>query len=139
MVLARVPRCSQQSSQLTCLSPLPSSIAQHPQIFPAHEGTEMGIGDATLIKALAEATGSSEAVIKDKYKSEGDLGVVAMTSRSTQRTMFQPAPLTLRGVFEEFRNIGTRPLNLHGIFVSRVARCISFASSLCGAPGALEP
>lgn len=54
----------------------------------------------------AQATGSSEAIIKEKYKQEGDLGVVAMTSRSTQRVMFQPAPLTIRGVFEEFRKIG---------------------------------
>lgn len=57
-------------------------------------------------RPLAQATGSSEAQIKEKYKQEGDLGIVAMTSRSTQRVMFQPAPLTLRGVFEEFRKIG---------------------------------
>jgi DNA ligase-1 len=66
------------------------------QIAPAHEGRELGIGDATLIKALAEATGRKEQAIKDDYNEEGDLGVVAMASRSKQKTMFQPAPLSVR-------------------------------------------
>lgn len=38
------------------------------KIAPAHEGLELGIGDASIIKALAEACGRKEAQIKDQYK-----------------------------------------------------------------------
>ena len=38
------------------------------RIAPPHEGVEMGIGDATIIKALAEATGRKEAQVKSEYK-----------------------------------------------------------------------
>ena len=74
-------------------------------IAPQHEGVDLGIGDATLIKALAEATGRKEAAIRADYKNEGDLGVVAMMSRSTQKTMFAPPKLTVSGVLKEFRAI----------------------------------
>ena len=64
-------------------------------IHPQHEGIDLGIGDATLIKALAEATGRKDESIKNDYKEAGDLGSVAMASRSTQRMMFPPPPLTV--------------------------------------------
>ena len=38
------------------------------RVAPPHEGMEMGIGDATIIKALAEATGRKEAQVKSEYK-----------------------------------------------------------------------
>lgn len=38
------------------------------RIAPAHEGLELGIGDAAIIKALAEACGAKEAHIKKQYK-----------------------------------------------------------------------
>ncbi|KAL6013374.1 hypothetical protein ACLOJK_003871, partial [Asimina triloba] len=38
------------------------------KIAPAYEGVELGIGDASLIKALAEACGSKEEHIKNKLK-----------------------------------------------------------------------
>ena len=68
---------------------------------------DLGIGDATLIKALAEATGRKESAVKVDYKNEGDLGIVAMMSRSTQKTMFAPPKLTIAGVLKEFRAIAT--------------------------------
>ncbi|KAK6936107.1 DNA ligase, ATP-dependent, N-terminal, partial [Dillenia turbinata] len=37
-------------------------------IAPAHEGVELGIGEASVIKALAEVCGSKEAHIKNQYK-----------------------------------------------------------------------
>ncbi len=77
------------------------------RIAPAHEGVELGIGDATLIKALASTTGRKEAAIKAEYKESGDLGVVAQNSRSTQRTLFTPKPLMVRQVFAEFKAIAT--------------------------------
>ena len=45
--------------------------------------------------------------MKVDYKNEGDLGIVAMMSRSTQKTMFAPPKLTIAGVLKEFRAIAT--------------------------------
>ncbi|XP_071920885.1 DNA ligase 1 isoform X4 [Coffea arabica] len=41
------------------------------RIAPAHEGLELGIGDASIIKALSEACGTKEAQIKKQYKESG--------------------------------------------------------------------
>lgn len=38
------------------------------RIAPAHEGTELGIGDASIIKALAEAFGRTEVQVKKQYQ-----------------------------------------------------------------------
>ena len=38
------------------------------RIAPAHVGLELGIGDASIIKALAEAYGRTEKQIKNQYK-----------------------------------------------------------------------
>jgi hypothetical protein len=38
------------------------------RIAPAHEGLELGIGDASIIKALAEACGRTEQQIRIQYK-----------------------------------------------------------------------
>lgn len=77
------------------------------RVGPAHEGLELGLGDATLIKALAEATGKKEATIKSDYDTIGDLGRVATAARATQRTMFAPPPLTIAGVFKAFHDIAS--------------------------------
>lgn len=37
------------------------------RVAPAHEGVELGIGDASIIKALAEACGRTEVQIKKQY------------------------------------------------------------------------
>nr|DAD48810.1 TPA_asm: hypothetical protein HUJ06_018747 [Nelumbo nucifera] len=75
------------------------------KIAPAHEGVELGIGDAALIKALAEAYGRKEEMIKKQLKELGDLGLVAKESRSSQSVMFKPPPLTVAKVFDTFRVI----------------------------------
>lgn len=77
------------------------------RVGPAHEGLELGLGDATLIKALAEATGKKEATIKSDYDTIGDLGRVATAARATQRTMFTPPQLTVAGVFKAFHDIAS--------------------------------
>ncbi|XP_026403288.1 DNA ligase 1-like [Papaver somniferum] len=73
------------------------------KIYPAHDGIELGIGDAAIIKSLSEAYGKSETQIKKELKKEGDLGLVAKASRSSQSTMFKPAPLTVAKVLDTFR------------------------------------
>eukprot|EP00198_Chlamydomonas_reinhardtii_P013554 XP_001702891.1 DNA ligase [Chlamydomonas reinhardtii] len=75
------------------------------RVAPAHTGIELGIGEATLIKAMCEATGKNEASIKKSYEEHGDLGVVVVGARSTQRTMFAPPPLTIASVLKAFQNI----------------------------------
>ena len=67
---------------------------------PSFKGIELGIGDSIILKAVAEATGRTLAAIKASYDELGDLGQVAEQSRGTQRTMFRPPPLTIRGVFK---------------------------------------
>ncbi|CAN4119414.1 unnamed protein product [Withania somnifera] len=75
------------------------------KIAAAHDGLELGIGDASIIKALAEACGTKEAHIKKQYKELGDLGLVAKASRSSQPLMRKPEALTVAKVFDTFRII----------------------------------
>ncbi|XP_022755568.1 DNA ligase 1-like isoform X2 [Durio zibethinus] len=75
------------------------------KVAPAHDGLELGIGDASIIKALAEACGRTESQVKSQYKEKGDLGLVAQASRSSQSMMRKPDPLTVVKVFDTFRLI----------------------------------
>ncbi|KAG9146449.1 hypothetical protein Leryth_011740 [Lithospermum erythrorhizon] len=75
------------------------------RIAPAHEGMELGLGDASIIKALAEACGAKEAHIKKQYKELGDLGLVAKASRSSQPLMRKPESLTVAKVLDTFHII----------------------------------
>ena len=45
--------------------------------------------------------------IKAEAQEKGDLGLVAESSRSNQRTMFQPANLTAVGVFAKLKEIAS--------------------------------
>ncbi|XP_050204842.1 DNA ligase 1 [Mercurialis annua] len=75
------------------------------RIAPAHEGVELGIGEAMIVKALAEAFGRTEKQVKKEYETTGDLGRVAQASRSSQSMMRQPDPLTVAKVFNTFQLI----------------------------------
>ncbi|KAH8970003.1 hypothetical protein BDL97_02G063400 [Sphagnum fallax] len=75
------------------------------RIAPAHEGVELGIGDAAIIKVLTEAYGRKDEQIKAQLKTLGDLGSVAKCSRSSQKLMFKPAPLTCMKVLDTFNEI----------------------------------
>ncbi|KAG1331722.1 DNA ligase 1 [Cocos nucifera] len=83
------------------------------KIAPPHEGLELGIGEASLVKALAEAYGRKEEHVKKQNSELGDLGLVAKASRSTQRLMFQPKPLTIDKVFSAFLAIAKQLLESH--------------------------
>lgn len=59
----------------------------------------------TLMKAIAQCTGRTINQIKVDAKETGDLGIVAENSRSNQRTMFRPAPLTVSLVYNRLKEI----------------------------------
>lgn len=75
------------------------------QLGPAYLGMELGVGETVLMKAVAQATGRQLDKIKAEAQEKGDLGLVAESSRSNQRMMFQPASLTAGGVFRKLKEI----------------------------------
>lgn len=76
----------------------------------------MGIGENLLMKAVANATGRTMASLKSDYDSMGDLGLVAKASRTNQKTMYKPAPLTVKSVFNKFKEIAS--LQGHSVKIS---------------------
>lgn len=68
-------------------------------------GIELGVADTNLMKAIAQCTGRTLAQIKADVQEVGDLGIVAEGSRSNQRTMFQPPPLTVPNVYSKLKEI----------------------------------
>lgn len=75
------------------------------KLAASHEGVELGVGEGIIFKALATVTGRSVPTLKMSYKEIGDLGDMASENRATQKSMFPPPPLTVRKVFEEFKEI----------------------------------
>lgn len=53
--------------------------------------------------------------IKAEAQEKGDLGLVAESSRSNQRTMFTPPKLTVSGVFNKLKEIAKMTGNAVGI------------------------
>ncbi|XP_071797865.1 DNA ligase 1-like [Asterias amurensis] len=77
------------------------------KIAPAYEGIELGIGETLLMKAIAQSTGRTLEKVKADAATQGDLGLVAQSSRSNQRTMFTPPRLTVLKVFNTLKEIAT--------------------------------
>jgi len=75
------------------------------EFAPPYAGIELGVGDSVIIKALSDSTGRKAKDIKLDYQKEGDLGLVAVKSRTSQRTMFPPPPLKTKKVFDTFKKI----------------------------------
>lgn len=75
------------------------------QLAPAYEGLELGVAETSLMKVICQTTGRSMAQIKADTQSTGDLGIVAERSKSNQRLMFTPAPLTVDSVFNRLKEI----------------------------------
>ena len=79
------------------------------QLSPAYVGLELGVGEGIIIEALAQATGRAADKVKADAAAKGDLGLVAESSKGTQRTlsMFKPTSLTVRSVFDKLTDIAT--------------------------------
>ena len=102
--------CSLFLRQVMRLTPedlLPTVLLMINKLAPDYAGIELGIGESLIMKAIGETTGRSLQVIKADQKEIGDLGLVAVKSRSTQPTMFKPKPLTVRGVLQGLMGIAT--------------------------------
>ncbi|XP_067109124.1 DNA ligase 1 [Osmerus mordax] len=112
------------------------------QLGPAYLGLELGVGETVLMKAVAQATGRQLDKIKAEAQEKGDLGLVAESSRSNQRIMFQPANLTAGGVFGKLKEIanmsGNSAMNkkidiIKGLFVAcRFSEARYIVRSLAG-------
>ncbi|KAK4106828.1 ATP-dependent DNA ligase [Parathielavia hyrcaniae] len=100
------------------------------KLAPDYAGIELGIGESLIMKAIGETTGRSLAVIKQDQKEIGDLGLVAVKSRSTQPTMFKPKPLTIQGVHRGLMAIATLTGNgAQGRKVDSIKKLLSAADS----------
>ncbi len=102
--------CSLFLRQVMRLTPddlLPTVLLMINKLAPDYAGIELGIGESLIMKAIGETTGRSLAVIKQDQKEIGDLGLVAVKSRSTQPTMFKPKALTVRGVHKGLMGVAT--------------------------------
>ncbi|XDG00654.1 hypothetical protein ABKA04_000269 [Annulohypoxylon sp. FPYF3050] len=102
--------CASFLRQVLRLTPddfLPTVLLMINKLAPDYAGIELGIGESLIMKAIGETTGRSLQVIKADQKEIGDLGLVAVKSRSTQPTMFKPKPLTVRGVHKGLMDIAT--------------------------------
>lgn len=85
------------------------------QLAPAYEGLELGIAETSLMKVIAQTTGRTLAQVKADAQSTGDLGIVAEKSKSNQRMMFTPAPLTVDGVFAKLKDIAK--MSGHSVYI----------------------
>ncbi|NXE57435.1 DNLI1 ligase, partial [Casuarius casuarius] len=112
------------------------------RLGPAYEGLELGIGESILMKAVAQATGRQLEKIKSEAQEKGDLGLVAESSRSNQRTMFAPPKLSAAGVLSKLQEMarmtGNASMNkkidiIKGLFVAcRHSEARYIARSLSG-------
>ncbi|KAK1970362.1 DNA ligase I [Colletotrichum sublineola] len=125
--------CSLFLRQVLRLTPddlLPTVLLMINKLAPDYAGIELGIGESLIMKAIGETTGRSLAVIKQDQKEIGDLGLVAVKSRSTQPTMFKPKALTIRGVHNGLMGIATVSGNgAQGRKVDAIKKLLSAADS----------
>ena len=125
--------CSRFLRQVMRLTPedlLPTVLLMINKLAPDYAGIELGIGESLIMKAIGESTGRSLAVIKADQKEIGDLGLVAVKSRSTQPTMFKPKPLTISGVHKGLMGIATLSGNgAQGRKVDAIKKLLSSADS----------
>ncbi|XP_021566152.1 DNA ligase 1 isoform X2 [Carlito syrichta] len=106
--LRMVETLSNLLRSVVALSPpdlLPVLYLSLNRLGPPQQGLELGVGDGVLLKALAQATGRQLESVRAEVAEKGDIGLVAENSRSTQRLMLPPPPLTTSGLFTKFCDI----------------------------------
>jgi DNA ligase-1 len=131
--LIMTEHCAMFLRQVMRLTPddlLPTVLLMINKLAPDYAGIELGIGESLIMKAIGETTGRSLPIIKADQKEIGDLGLVAIKSRSTQPTMFKPKPLTVRGVHQGLMDIATVAGNgAQGRKVSGIKKLLSASDS----------
>lgn len=108
-------QCSAFLQQVLRLTPqdlLPTVQLMINKVAADYAGIELGIGESLILKAISETTGRTLGECKADHHKIGDLGLVAAKSRSNQRTMFKPKPLTVRSVHQGLLTIAS--LQGHG-------------------------
>jgi DNA ligase-1 len=129
--LIMISHCSQFLRQVLRLTPddlLPTVLLMIGKLAAEYEGIELGIGESLIMKAIGETTGRNLQVIKQDQKEIGDLGLVAVKSKSKQPTMFKPKPLTVRSVLKGLREIATMTGNgAQGRKVDSIKKLLSAA------------
>ena len=57
------------------------------KLAPEYVGSETGVGHEMVVKAVAKSCGKSVQQIRDAFKKEGDLGLVAASSKKSQKNL----------------------------------------------------
>lgn len=129
-IMAHCALFLRQVLRLTPDDLLPTVLLMINKLAPDYVGIELGIGESLIMKAIGESTGRSLAVIKQDQKEIGDLGLVAVKSRSTQPTMFKPKALTIRDVHKGLMTIATMTGNgAQGRKVDSIKKLLSAADA----------
>ncbi|KXX82571.1 DNA ligase 1 [Madurella mycetomatis] len=129
-IMAHCALFLRQVLRLTPDDLLPTVLLMINKLAPDYVGIELGIGESLIMKAIGESTGRSLAVIKQDQKEIGDLGLVAVKSRSTQPTMFKPKALTIRDVHKGLMAIATMTGNgAQGRKVDSIKKLLSAADA----------
>ncbi|KAI7850107.1 ATP-dependent DNA ligase [Circinella umbellata] len=76
-------------------------------IGASYKGIELGIGPLVLTKALTAVSGATRQKLHQLYKDHGDWGDVAYAVKTSVRTIFEPKPLTITGVFDTLHTVAS--------------------------------
>jgi DNA ligase-1 len=84
------------------------------RLCPEHHGTELGIGNEMLYKAIAKTVGQTPKSIKASENNIGDLGTVAGNGKASQKNLTsyfskqtKKVPLTIERVYDSLWKIAT--------------------------------
>ncbi|KAI6778394.1 DNA ligase (Polydeoxyribonucleotide synthase) [Emericellopsis cladophorae] len=131
--LIMTEHCAKFLRQVMRLTPgdlLPTVLLMINKLAPDYAGIELGIGESLIMKAISEAGGQTLAGIKAEQQAVGDLGLVALKTRSRQATILKPPPLTVKGVHQGLMAIATVSGNgAQGRKVAGIKKLLSAADS----------
>lgn len=76
------------------------------RVFPSWDQRKIGFGGRMVLKAISIATGADVKKVESKFKSIGDLGLVAeqLTGKKSQATLFS-TQLTVKKVYDNIRKL----------------------------------